>query len=29
VVAGWVQLFSLMEAERLPGLLAPLRGARP
>jgi eukaryotic-like serine/threonine-protein kinase len=29
VVAGWVQLFSLMEAERLPGLLAPLpRGAR-
>jgi serine/threonine protein kinase len=24
VVAGWVQLFSLMEAERLPGLLAPL-----
>jgi Tol biopolymer transport system component len=23
VVAGWVQLFSLMEAERLPGLLAP------
>jgi Tol biopolymer transport system component len=29
VVAGWVQLFSLMEAERLPGLLAPPRGARP
>ncbi|HXK10498.1 MAG TPA: protein kinase [Vicinamibacteria bacterium] len=25
VVAGWVQLFSLMEAERLPGLLAPPR----
>jgi len=24
VLAGWVQLFSLMEAERLPGLLAPL-----
>jgi Tol biopolymer transport system component len=26
VVAGWVQLFSLMEAEGLPGLLAPPRG---
>jgi Tol biopolymer transport system component len=25
VVAGWVQLFSLMEAEHLPGLLAPPR----
>jgi Tol biopolymer transport system component len=25
VIAGWVQLFSLMEAERLPGLLAPPR----
>jgi Tol biopolymer transport system component len=29
VLAGWVQLFSLMEADRLPGLLAPPRGARP
>jgi hypothetical protein len=28
VVAGWVQLFSLMEGEGLPGLLAPPR-ARP
>jgi Tol biopolymer transport system component len=35
VLAGWVQLFSLMEGERLPGLLAPppappggVRGAR-
>ncbi len=26
VIAGWVQLFSLMEAEGLPGLLAPPRG---
>jgi Tol biopolymer transport system component/tRNA A-37 threonylcarbamoyl transferase component Bud32 len=26
VVAGWVQLFSLMEAEGVPGLLAPPRG---
>ena len=26
VVAGWVQLFSLMQAEGLPGLLAPPRG---
>jgi eukaryotic-like serine/threonine-protein kinase len=26
VVAGWVQLFSLMEGEGLPGLLAPPRG---
>jgi hypothetical protein len=30
VLAGWVQLFSLMESEGLPGLLAPPRGvARP
>jgi Tol biopolymer transport system component len=29
VLAGWVQLFSLMEADRLPGLLAPPRGERP
>ncbi len=29
VLAGWVQLFSLMEADRLPGLLAPPRGSRP
>jgi Tol biopolymer transport system component len=29
VLAGWVQLFSLMEADHLPGLLAPPRGARP
>jgi eukaryotic-like serine/threonine-protein kinase len=27
VVAGWVQLFSLMEGEGLPGLLAPPRAA--
>jgi Tol biopolymer transport system component len=27
VVAGWVQLFSLMEGEGLPGLLAPPRPA--
>jgi Tol biopolymer transport system component len=27
VLAGWVQIFSLMEAEGLPGLLAPPRGA--
>jgi len=26
VIAGWVQLFSLMEAEGVPGLLAPPRG---
>jgi len=26
VVAGWVQLFSLMEADHLPGLLTPPRG---
>ena len=26
VIAGWVQLFSLMEAEGIPGLLAPPRG---
>jgi Tol biopolymer transport system component len=26
VLAGWVQLFSLMEADGLPGLLAPPRG---
>jgi Tol biopolymer transport system component len=26
VIAGWVQLFSLMEAEGVPGLLAPSRG---
>jgi len=26
VIAGWVQLFSLMEAESVPGLLAPPRG---
>jgi hypothetical protein len=25
VIAGWVQLFSLMEAQGLPGLLAPPR----
>jgi Tol biopolymer transport system component len=29
VVAGWVQLFSLMEAEGLAGLLAPPRGLPP
>jgi eukaryotic-like serine/threonine-protein kinase len=27
VLAGWVQIFSLMEAEGLPGLLAPPRGS--
>jgi Tol biopolymer transport system component len=27
VVAGWVQLFSLMEADHLPGLFAPPRAA--
>jgi serine/threonine protein kinase len=26
VIAGWVQLFSLMAAEEVPGLLAPARG---
>jgi hypothetical protein len=26
VLAGWVQLFSLMEGEGFPGLLAPPRG---
>jgi hypothetical protein len=26
VIAGWVQLFSLMAAEDVPGLLAPPRG---